>query len=475
MATQPIEHMIVLMMENRSFDHMFGFFQIQSPAKPGDSIDALTGNETNPNVDGSVVSVSADAEYAGDYRVDPSHAFADVTVQLFGQTPPPAGAQPTNKGFVIDYAQQPGNNNDPKKAARIMKCFSPERIPVLTTLAQEFAVCDRWFASVPGPTLPNRAFAHCATSHGHVDMNPLAYLGVRTLYEALDAVNVSSRIYSFDGNSMGFMFKNLFMKGNKYLREWDDFLSDLKKHKLPAYSFIEPRFNDWYDESTHQNFVATDQHPDNNVQAGEDLIAQVYEALRASPHWNDTLLVITYDEHGGFYDHVAPPSGVPPVDSSSDFDFTRLGLRVPAVLVSPYIQRGTIVHTQLEHSSLAATCRKLLAPVNMEPLTARDQAANTFDEVITLSQPRGDAPKKLKRKVSITPDPNAHGAGSLNEHQLMQLLAAYHFDTLRPAAARVLGRLVPQQTMQELDNEQKAAVYIKLVAGQAMAAKGGAQ
>jgi phospholipase C len=473
LSKSPIQHLIVLMMENRSFDHMFGFMNISNPAVPGDKIDGLTGTESNPNVAGQpAVRVSADAVYAGDYRVDPSHAFVDVNVQLFGANPVPPGATPTNQGFVIDYAQQPGN--DPSKAGRVMKCFAPERIPVLTRLAQEFAVCDRWFASVPGPTLPNRAFAHAATSNGHVDMNPLAYFGVSTIYEALDKANVSSKIYGFDGNTSAFMFKELFTRGNRFLGEFDDFLDDLSG-TLPQYCFIEPRFNDWYDEATDQDFVANDQHPDNNVQVGEQLIADVYEAVRASKYWANSLLVIVYDEHGGLYDHVPPPSGVASVDPSADFDFTRLGLRVPAVLISPYIKAGTISHSQFEHSSLAATATGLFAPTSA-PITARAAQAKPFHDILNLDKPRDDAPKKLDRSVSVfQSDSNSHGQGSLNEHQMMQLLAAYHFDSLQPPDKRVLGRVVPQRTLQDLDTEHVAAVYIKAVAAQASPAAYGAK
>jgi phospholipase C len=471
-----IKHLIVLMMENRSFDHMFGFLKIENPAVPDDAIDALKGNETNPNVDGTTVAVSADARYAGDFRDDPGHLFPDVNVQLFGVDPTPAGALATNQGFVKSYAAHV--KNDPSKAGRVMKCFSPERIPVLTGLAQQFAVCDRWFSSLPGPTLPNRAFAHAATSNGHVDMNPVAYWGVPTLYEALDKVNVSSKVYSFDGNTLAFMFKKLFAGGNKFLGAYDDFLNDLDGNNLPVYCFLEPRFNDWYDQSTDQNYFATDQHPDNHVDLGDAFIADVYEAIRASKYWTDSLFVVVYDEHGGLFDHVRPPTGVPnpgPVNADTGFDFTRLGLRVPAVLISPYTKPGTIVHTQFDHTSLAATVRKLLAPA-MPALTARDQAANTFDEVLNLDVPRNDAPMKLNRVPAVfRSDSNVHGSGALNEHQLTQLLAAYHVDMLQPADRRVMGRLVGARTIQDLNTEQLAAEYIQKVAANTAPAAFGPQ
>src|SRR5258705_13890245 len=122
-----------------------------------------------------------------------------------------------------------------------MKCFDPLKLPALTALAKEFSVCDKWFSSVPGPTLPNRAFAHAATSLGHVDMSPIAYWSVTTLYERLNDEGVSSRVYSHDGNTLAFMFRSLFKKGGKFLGSYGDFLSDLKGNQLPKYCFVEPR------------------------------------------------------------------------------------------------------------------------------------------------------------------------------------------------------------------------------------------
>ncbi len=453
------------MLENRSFDHLFGFLTIDQPAVRGDRIDGLTGFETNVNLDGTHVEVSDDAAYAGDFRVDPGHHFPDVNIQLFERDPVPDGAVPTMGGFVRSYGHQPGNHDDPARAARIMKGFAPGRLPVLTGLAREFAVCDRWFSSVPGPTLPNRAFAHAATSLGHVDMNPVAYFNVRTLYEALDDRQVTSRIYSFDGNSLAFTFRSLFQSGNRFLGTFNDFLDDLDGDDLPSYCFIEPRFNDWYDDANHLYYVASDQHPDNNVLAGDNLIADVYEALRASDYWTSSLLVIVYDEHGGFFDHVRPPDGVPSPDQASEqaeFTFTRLGVRVPAVLVSPWIAPGAIVHTRLEHASLAATARALLAP-RMPHLTARDAAAETFTDVLTLTRARS-TPKKFRRKPDPQVEPNTHGSGPLTEYQWTQLFNAYQMDMTRPADRRVLGRDVAAQSLQDIDSEQQAAEYIRKVA-----------
>jgi phospholipase C len=462
-----IKHVVVLMLENRSFDHMFGALTIDQPHVPGDAIDGLTGDEVNLDSAGNPVVVSMDARYAGDYRVDPGHHFPDVTQQLFEHDQVPSTATPTMGGFVRNYQDQPGGTR--AASHRVMKCFDPDKLPALCGLAREFAVCDRWFSSVPGPTLPNRAFAHAATSLGHVDMNPIAYWNVMTLYERLDQEGVSSRVYSHDGNTLGFMFKTLFKKGGKYLGSYGDFLSDLKGNKLPKYCFVEPRFNDWYDAGNHRYYIANDQHPDNNVAEGELLIREVYENIRKSKYWEKCLFVIVYDEHGGFFDHVKPPTTIASGQESGNgpFDFQRLGVRVPAILVSPYIAKGTLIHDQLEHSSLAATARDILAP-NMAALTNRDKHANSFANVLTLTAPR-DTPRKLAMSVDgadLRPsdiDANTHGAASLSDQQRNQVLAAYMMDLDRPAGERVIGN-GDFTVLEDIDTEQKAAEYIQAVA-----------
>jgi phospholipase C len=288
-----------------------------------------------------------------------------------------------------------------------MKCFRSGRLPALTTLAQEFAVCDRWFASVPGPTLPNRAFAYGATSQGRVNMSP-NYLSLKTIFERLTEHGVSSKIYFTDW-TFALGVKHIGIDNpTKYFRFYDDFESDCKKNKLPAYSFIEPRYYDLQRQGVTR--PASDQHPDHNVFNGEKLIKQVYDAVKKNKDtWESTILVITYDEHGGLFDHVKPPSAVPPGDAESQtppFKFDRLGVRVPAVIVSPYIPKGTIVHDVFDHTSIIATARKLfLADKPNTWLTERDRNANTFEGVLTLTTARPD-----KRSI---PEPSGAGAAAM--------------------------------------------------------------
>ena len=388
-----LKHIVVLMMENRSFDHMLGF-----AATPAWQIDGLTGGERNRDSVGEIATVSNDASDSGDFTPDPGHALFDTLTQLYGDAGTPVSQNPSMNGFVLSYE---GKTHNPPNAHRIMKCFSPGKVPILTTLARQFAVCDRWFSSIPGPTFPNRAFAHGSTSIGRVDMG-IDWLAMsKTIYELLQENSVDSRIYYHD-STMAMTFKGL-MNQSRYFGLFDDFLSDCKKNRLPAYSFIEPRYANGRDPVDNTFFSASDQHPDHNVEQGEILIRDTFNAIwNNQPLRESTLLVVVYDEHGGLYDHVAPPPTVNPDKknwagdpNSLDpaFDFTRLGVRVPAVLISPYIPAGTIDHTLYDHGSIIATaCKLLLKNVPNASLTDRDRAAKTFEGNLTLAAPRTDTP-----------------------------------------------------------------------------------
>jgi hypothetical protein len=166
-----------------------------------------------------------------------------------------------------------------------------------------------------------------------------------------------------------------------------------------SYIFIEPSYGNVLPNSSGDFTGGNSQHPVDGILPGEELIKRVYETIRNSPHWNQSLLIITYDEHGGFFDHVAPPSAVSPGDRIADkennhnnFDFTQLGVRVPTVVISPFIRRGTIDHTVYDHTSVLATVESLFG---LKPLTRRDRLAKSFNHLLTLDQPRTDAPTIL--------------------------------------------------------------------------------
>ena len=454
-----LQHIVVLMMENRSFDHMLGF--AKSAAWP---IDGLAGNESNTDSAGGVAQVSHDAGYAGDFTPDPGHSGFDTLTQLYGDANTSVAQAPTMTGFVRSYEGKTGN---PAAAHRIMKCFSPQTLPVLTRLAQQFCVCDRWFSSVPGPTFPNRAFMHAATSIGRVDMGIDWRNLSTTIYERLAQHKVDGMIYYHD-STMASTFNGLAGNSDFFGSFDDDFLAACADNDLPAYSFLEPRFANSAGGNGQPAFSASDQHPDHDVKEGEALIQTVFKAIWGNQKVrNSTLLAIVYDEHGGLYDHVLPPTAVNPDGkvwagnpaNSLDppFDFTRLGVRVPAVLISPYIASGTIDHRVYDHSSIIATALKLLLPnVANVNLTQRDKLANTFEDNLTLQQPRTDN-IDLGAGAKSQPPSAAQLAQPINDHLKAQVQQTAMMEKTLPPA---------QQTgidPNTIVTEAQAAAYLQAV------------
>jgi phospholipase C len=403
----PIKHVFVLMLENRSFDHMLGFSGITgTDAETGlpTKINGLTGAEVNSR-HGSLFKVSKPANFI--MPIDPAHEFADVLEQLCGPdvTYPSGGPYPAmdGNGYVKNYVAHGGGPNP----AEIMKCYSPDQLPVLTALAKEFAVCDRWHSSLPGPTWPNRFFAHAASSGG-LDHSP--NVSEILLWEGPDGFRFSNgtifkSMESLAGDKgwaiyAGDHFPNVAaLKGISLadVDEYEDFPADLSKDYPYLYTFIEPNYGDVVG-NTYTG--GTSQHPLDDVTHGERLIKEVYEAIRNSPLWETSLLIITWDEHGGFYDHVLPPAAVPPGDKNvmggdtnqHGFQFDRYGPRVPAVVISPWIAKNVIDHTLYDHSSIPAT---LQAIFGLHALTARDAIAFDLTSLVSLSSPRTDTPTKL--------------------------------------------------------------------------------
>jgi phospholipase C len=376
-----LKHIVVLMMENRSFDHMLGYMQV-----PG--MDGLTGHETNPDSNGQAQSVQPTAAAQAELDPDPDHSWPGVNTQIFGNPQGTDDGSPKMQGFIKSYFTKMQNV---QHSRNIMNCFSPDNLPVLTYLAQQYAVCDRWFSSLPGPTVPNRLFAHFGTSFGKVDNSMKFGDNGKSIYSRLFNAGRSPKIYYFDEQSASVGFTFLLQNQPQTMGTYKDFLSDAAAGNLPDYSFLEPNYSD------HDNLLASDQHPDHNVIAGENFIADVYNHIRQSPLWDSTLLLILYDEHGGTFDHVLPPKiqpdGTP--DPVSGFQFDRLGIRVPAIFVSPWIQPGTIIHTQYEHASIPATVASFfIADAAQRNLTVREQRANLFTQdqnLLTLAAARQDS------------------------------------------------------------------------------------
>ena len=326
-------------MENRSFDHMLGWLKRLNP-----DIDGVTGQEWNrinssdPNSE--KIFFRDDAEFVDP---DPGHSFQAIREQIFGVNDSSAIPAPMN-----GFAQQ-AESMMPGFSKTVMAGFRPEIVSSFTSLAMEFAVCDRWFASVPTSTQPNRFYVHSATSHGemsNVRKDLVHGFPQKTIFDSVEESGLSYGIY-YQNIPATLFFKNLRrLKSVRNFHKFElAFERDAKQGKLPNYVVIEQRY---FDISTAP---ANDDHPSHDVYQGQAFVKKLYETLRASPQWNEMLFIITYDEHGGFYDHVPTPvTNVPNPDGMDGstgeytFKFDRLGVRVPTILVSPWINKGTGAH-----------------------------------------------------------------------------------------------------------------------------------
>lgn len=396
-----VNHIVMLMLENRSFDHMLGFLysDLGNVSPAGQPFEGLTGKESNPATNGAAVSVYKISPTTSNAYfmpgADPGEGYSATNSQLFGKTTAPTPPVASNKGFVNDFAytlgweaKETGWSILPGTApSDIMGVFPPAMLPVLSGLARGYAVCDHWFSSVPTETLPNRAFTCAATSQGHMDDTTKSYTAP-SIFGLLSKHNLNWAIYGYDTDPLTRQtFTDTTNAAESHFGLFTDFQAAAAAGTLPPYAFLEPSWSS----------TGNSQHPNYNVALGEQLILDVYNALRGSPAWNQTLLIITYDEHGGCYDHVPPPSGAVPPDSMAGeygFDFKRFGVRVPTVLVSPLIAAGTVFRVPanaapLDHTSILKTVEKRW---NLPALTARDAAASDVGAVLTLSKPRTDNP-----------------------------------------------------------------------------------
>ncbi len=331
----------------------------------------------------------------GDLTIDPGHALLDVNEQLFTSVVEPEPPTATNGGFVWNYARRPGNT--PARAHRVMYAFDPVKLPVLSTLAREFVLCDRWFASVPAATWPNRFFTHAATSGGFAD-NQFRDYQFQTIFHHLDRERHDWAIYFHDFPHAYTLASLRTPKFAPRFRFATQFFLDLKHGRLPAYSFIEPRYFDFL------RWKANDLHPPHDVRLGEHLVADIYEALRKSSAWDSSLFIVLFDEHGGLYDHVPPPAAINPDGRHSinpPFRFDRLGPRVPAVIISPWVQQGFVDSTVFDHTSVIASVRELFKLGG--PLTERDGAAATITHLLQ-GAARSGTPVALERPPEPTAD-----------------------------------------------------------------------
>lgn len=425
-----IETVIVLMLENRSLDNVLGWLYANARPEfvypPGssatfDGIQQGAGNACN-GVD--YAPADGTSRFAEPCRVpafDPYEPIEHVKRQLYasGSGKMPAGnfwqETPPMSGFAWDYYA-----SYEKEPSEVMGAYAAEQLPVLNGLARNFAVSDRWFSSVPTQTDPNRAFSVCGTSNGteqNSDIDGQSFVGTPTIFNLLAAAGKTWGLFWQADNPAGtgepitswkpytsYYFPALNQAPNGGVLPFKQLLTMLAQGTAPNFCFIEPCWGGGKGTGDGGGWVGiqgNDYHPPAWVGPAEADLNALYDAIVTSPQWDRTLFVITFDEHGGNWDHVPPPAALPPDDkiSKSGFRFDRMGVRVPAILVSPYVRAGTVFRApassnyQLDHTALIAT---LLKWAGIDPASAgmgrRVAAAPTFEEVLS-STARSDKPR----------------------------------------------------------------------------------
>jgi phospholipase C len=421
------DHIVVLMLENRSLDNVLGWLNDPAynfPLPPGDTFNGVYGKPlTNPTCTGTPVPVGKESDPTQP-NPDPGEPYEQVYCQLYGvkavppldKVPPNPPQPPAMNGFVCNYSQQP---YDPKPEI-IMKCLTPDVVPVLSHLAYSYGVCDNWFSSIPSQTLCNRSFLHAGTSSGYVDNGGsdgvLFVNDTPTIFNLLADARRSWKIFcaSWTITSLALLTQKKlwdFYFDDGYFYHLHDFFEAARKPGgLPHYSFIEPIYIDslvWGPENDmHPEAWPFDVYGPSNVEYGERLVYRIYQAIRQSPDWNKTLFVILFDEHGGTYDHVAPTAATPPGGpvlpptnkGYSGFGFNRFGVRIPAIVVSPYTKPQTILHDTYDHTVVPKTVANCFGVANGQ-LGLREAAAPDLSAALTQSTPRTDTP--------VIPEPSA--------------------------------------------------------------------
>ena len=456
------DHLVVVMFENRSFDNILGYLYADGGPPAGARFEGLGAGHSNTLESGEEVAThvytgATDAIFSSP-QPDPGEEYQHVNTQLFGTIDPksnrgkkasamtapynaPENADdPTMVGFLQDYydnflGDHGGRRPTESEYEVVMGSFDPSMLPVFSTLAKNFAVFDAWHCAVPSQTFCNRSFFHASTSHGYVTNSGNG--GYRKWFDAKNAAPTIFNRLSDAGLSWAVFYDRrqvVSMTGfihapslepyfGSNFRTMEQFAEDTANGTLPDYSFIEPRMIYDHNDMHPPVGVFTETDVDgsviaggavSDVRAGEALLSSVYTAVKnsATPGGSNamnTMLLVTFDEHGGTYDHVPPPAGTPPeerADTEMGFGFDRLGVRVPAIAVSAYTAKGQVVNDPMHHGSVIATLTKKFG---LDPLTARDADAPTIDNAITLERPRD--PSGWPQTTPQYVPPNPEGAG----------------------------------------------------------------
>ncbi len=359
----PIDTIVILMFENRSFDHLLG--NLKAYGQP--DVDVAPADASNPDAMGQPMPRYHDTDYC---FVDTNHEWKGSHSEY---------NDGKNDGFVIANAGEPGATDGGKRA---MSYYTEADIPALYGLARDYAIADRYFCSLLGPTFPNREYLYAATSFGHAANDVMAQKQA-TLMESLQTNNVSWRIYDETIPGYGVFLQNLGAYFNTGLSTTADFFTAAQAGTLEHVVFLDP-------DLKNERGSGNDFHPPGDVQTGDAYLAQVVDALTHSPQWPHMALFVTFDENGGIYDHVPPPSACPPDGFAPDqpspkgAKFDRYGFRVPTLVVSPYAKPHYVSHAVYDHTSIV---RFVETRFHLPALTARDANADPMLDLFDFHKP----------------------------------------------------------------------------------------
>jgi phospholipase C len=381
-----IEHIVVLMMENHSFDNLLGMVPHQVPGRRGvDGFRLRHGRPVNFNLD------------ADGNRVIAQHANSPC--QLHGE--------PSQSWTASHQAFDDGLNDGFVKASApvAMRYWDKRDIPFTYSLAEHFPIGERHFCSLLGQTFPNRRFLFAGTSFGTVDDTfPNDPPPNGTIFDRLDAHSINWAVYYQNYPTLELVPGAESAARAPRVRKFDRFLSDAAAGRLPQFTFLDP------------NYTTTSEENPQDIQLGERYIAQVVHALINAKTWKHTVLFLTYDEHGGYYDHVPPPPAIVPDSIPPDLApgdapgaFDRYGFRVPTIVISPWAKPHYVSRVVHDHTSITAFVERKW---NLPAMTVRDANAHPMTNYFNFHKPHFLEPPKLAAAPKLGPGlAKCHAAG----------------------------------------------------------------
>jgi len=381
-ADIPIDHVLVMMMENRSFDH---YFQ-KLPEYGQPDVEVAPKDFSNPGVDGTPVPIFHDTSYC---FVDTNHEWEGSHVQVNGGK---------MDGFVVTSE---GNHEVPVhgslemlSGARAMGYYDETDLPFYYWLASEFSIADHYHSSLQGPTFPNRMFLYAASSFGNT-FNSIGE-AENTIVDYLEQRKIDWKIYATGTPGLGVFLTTHLKYSGEHLKSIDDYFADAAAGTLPQFAFIDPNIG-------REGPGSDDEHPPAMAPIGQELVARVVQSLTKSPNWKRSALLLTYDEHGGLYDHVVPPKACPPDDLPIKYQegdpeeaFDELGMRVPMMVISPYAKKHFVSHKVYDHTSIV---RFIEARFVMPALSNRDANAEAPWEMFDFANPPHETPPEVTLPV----------------------------------------------------------------------------